>query len=76
MNPFETLNLAHSSTVDRVAEELRRALFEGELDPGTPLREVALADSLGVDAVFDIHAFVVEMCGRGFCHFVGRPEPR
>jgi len=36
------------STVDRVAEELRRALFDGELDPGTPLREVALASSLGV----------------------------
>ena len=38
----------HSSTVDRVVEELRRAVFEGELEAGTPLREVALADSLGV----------------------------
>ena len=28
--------------------DLRRALFDGELDPGTPLREVALAESLGV----------------------------
>lgn len=45
---FPTLNLTHSSTVDRVAEELRRAVFEGELESGTPLREVALADSLGV----------------------------
>ncbi|WP_246004247.1 GntR family transcriptional regulator [Nocardioides marmoriginsengisoli] len=36
------------STVDRVADELRRALFEGEIEPGTPLREVALATSLGV----------------------------
>jgi len=36
------------STLDRVAEELRRALFDGELEPGTPLREVALATSLGV----------------------------
>ena len=36
------------TTVDRAAEELRRSLFEGELQPGTPLREVALAESLGV----------------------------
>ncbi len=48
MNPFETLNLAHSSTVDRVAEELRRALFDGEVEAGTPLREVALAGAMGV----------------------------
>ena len=48
MNPFETLNLEHSSTVDRVAEELRRALFDGEVEPGTPLREVALAEAMGV----------------------------
>ncbi|MEZ5096558.1 MAG: GntR family transcriptional regulator [Nocardioides sp.] len=45
---FPTLSLTLSSTVDRVAEELRRAVFEGELESGTPLREVALADSLGV----------------------------
>jgi len=37
-----------SSTVDRVVAELRRAVFDGELESGTPLREVALADSLGV----------------------------
>ena len=29
-------------------QELRRAVFEGELESGTPLREVALAESLGV----------------------------
>ncbi len=45
---FGTLNLEHASTVDRVVEELRRAVFDGELEAGTPLREVALADSLGV----------------------------
>ena len=45
---FGTLRLEHSSTVDRIAQELRRAMFEGELESGTPLREVALADSLGV----------------------------
>src|SRR5680860_364815 len=47
-SPFEKLSLEHSSTVDRVAEELRRALFEGEVTPGTPLRENALADAMGV----------------------------
>jgi DNA-binding GntR family transcriptional regulator len=45
---FATLRVEHSSTVDRVAEELRRAVFEGELESGTALREVALAASLGV----------------------------
>jgi DNA-binding GntR family transcriptional regulator len=43
-----TVGLEHASTVDRVARELRRAVFEGELESGTPLREVALAESLGV----------------------------
>ena len=46
--PFGSLSLEHSSTVDRVADELRRAVFDGELESGTPLREVALAESLGV----------------------------
>ncbi|MFC4784608.1 GntR family transcriptional regulator [Nocardioides sp. MAHUQ-72] len=45
---FGTLSLEHSTTVDRAARELRRAVFDGELSSGTPLREVALADSLGV----------------------------
>ena len=47
-NPFAQLSLSALSTVDRVADELRRALFEGELGPGTPLREVAIAEALGV----------------------------
>jgi DNA-binding GntR family transcriptional regulator len=47
-DPYRSLSLEHSSTVDRVAEELRRALFEGELEAGTALREVALADAMGV----------------------------
>jgi DNA-binding GntR family transcriptional regulator len=46
--PFSTLHLELSTTVDRVAEELRRAVFDGELESGTALREVALAESLGV----------------------------
>jgi DNA-binding GntR family transcriptional regulator len=46
--PFSSLSLEPVTTVDRVVEELRRSLFEGELEPGIPLREVALADALGV----------------------------
>lgn len=45
---YPTLRLDHSSTVDKVAAELRRAIFDGELESGTPLREVALAESLQV----------------------------
>src|SRR3982751_6109877 len=45
---FGTLSVEHETTVDRVRGEVRRALFDGELQPGTPLREVALAESLGV----------------------------
>ena len=46
-DPFGSLTVELSSTVDRVVEELRRAVFEGDLESGTPLREVALAESLG-----------------------------
>ena len=45
---YETLHVEHVSTVERVTEELRRARFEGELAPGTPLREMALAEQIGV----------------------------
>jgi DNA-binding GntR family transcriptional regulator len=48
VNAFETLRLEHSSTVDRVAEEMRRALFDGEVEAGTPLREIALAEAMSV----------------------------
>jgi DNA-binding GntR family transcriptional regulator len=37
-----------SSTVDRVVDALRSALFAGDLEPGTPLREQPLAAALGV----------------------------
>ena len=45
---YDDLQLEHSSTVDRAAEEIRRALFAGQLAPGTPLREVALSEAMGV----------------------------
>lgn len=47
-DPFASLSLEHSSTVDRVAEELHRALFDGDIEPGTALRELALAEAMGV----------------------------
>lgn len=45
---YDHLQMEHSSTVDRAVDELRRALFAGELSPGTPLREVALSEAMGV----------------------------
>lgn len=36
------------SAVETTVDELRRSLFDGELAPGTPLREVALAGAHGV----------------------------
>jgi len=45
---FDHLSLERTSTVDRVVDELRRAVFDGEVESGTPLREIALAEQLGV----------------------------
>ncbi|WP_408897075.1 GntR family transcriptional regulator [Nocardioides sp. R1-1] len=47
-SPFSPLSAESASTVARVAAEVRRAIFEGELESGTPLREIALAEALGV----------------------------
>lgn len=57
--PFSSLHLELASTVDRVADELRRAIFDGELESGTALREVALAASLGVSRPTVREAFAV-----------------
>jgi DNA-binding GntR family transcriptional regulator len=46
--PLGSLQIEPASTVDRVAGDLRRAIFDGELESGTPLREVAIAANLGV----------------------------
>lgn len=45
---YDSLELEHSSTVERAAESLRHAMFAGDISPGTPLREVAIAEQLGV----------------------------
>jgi DNA-binding GntR family transcriptional regulator len=44
----DDLPFRHSSTVERAADQIRRAMFAGRLSPGTPLREVALSESMGV----------------------------
>src|SRR4051794_19870465 len=48
MTMYADLQLEHSSTVARAADEIRRAIFAGQLERGTPLREVALSEAMGV----------------------------
>ncbi len=45
---YDGLHVDRSSTVDRVVDALRSALFGGDFEPGTPLREQQLAAALGV----------------------------
>jgi DNA-binding GntR family transcriptional regulator len=45
---YDDLRLEHSSTVERVADEIRSALFDGRIEAGAPLREVALSTAMGV----------------------------
>lgn len=45
---YENLQLDQTSTVERAADEIRRAIFAGRLEPGTRLREVALSAAMGV----------------------------
>jgi DNA-binding GntR family transcriptional regulator len=40
--------IERSTTVDKVVAVLRQAMFDGDLSPGEPLREVSLSRSLGV----------------------------
>src|SRR5690606_22532862 len=47
--PMTSESSSHpASAVERVVDQLRRQVFAGDLAAGTPLREIALADSLGV----------------------------
>jgi DNA-binding GntR family transcriptional regulator len=45
---FAGLTIQKTSTADQVAGLLRERILRGELRPGTPLREVLLAGSIGV----------------------------
>ncbi len=42
------LQIKRSSTSEQVADAMRTMILRGELAPGTPLREVALAESIGI----------------------------
>ncbi len=46
--PFEGYQIRRTSTVDQVAGALRMRILRGELPPGTPLREISLAEAMGV----------------------------
>lgn len=45
---FSDLSLDRATTVERVADALRSAMFAGQLRPGAALREVELADEMGI----------------------------
>jgi DNA-binding GntR family transcriptional regulator len=42
------LEIKRSSTSEQVAEAMRSMILRGELTPGTPLKEVPLAESIGI----------------------------
>lgn len=44
----EGLQIRRSSTSEQVADAMRAMILRGELTPGTPLREVPLAESIGI----------------------------
>jgi len=48
VEPFDGYEIRRTSTVEQVADALRSRILRGELPPGTPLREMGLAESLGV----------------------------
>ena len=43
-----SLQIKRASTAEQVAEALREMILRGEIEQGQPLREVALAASIGV----------------------------
>lgn len=61
---YDSLELEHSSTVERAAESLRHAMFDGDIAPGTPLREVAIAEQLGV-ARSTVREALTQLTGEG-----------
>lgn len=48
MGLLPDLSIDRATTVQRVADALRSAMFAGDLRPGTPLREVELAEEMSV----------------------------
>ena len=47
-HPLDGFKIQRTSTVDQVADQLRALILHGDLAPGTPLREISLAESIGV----------------------------
>jgi DNA-binding GntR family transcriptional regulator len=45
---LDGLKIRRSSTSEQVADAMRAMILRGELAPGTPLREVPLAESIGI----------------------------
>jgi DNA-binding GntR family transcriptional regulator len=45
---LQGLQIKRSSTSEQVADAMRTMILRGELAPGTPLREVPLAESIGI----------------------------
>jgi DNA-binding GntR family transcriptional regulator len=48
MDPVENLTLRRTSTARQVADGLSDAIMRGEMAPGAPIRESAIAASLGI----------------------------
>src|SRR5882757_6107666 len=48
MNPVENLTLRRTSTAQQVADGLSDAIMRGEMAPGAPIKESAIAASLGI----------------------------
>lgn len=48
MNPVENLTLRRTSTAQQVADGLSDSIMRGEMAPGAPIRESAIAASLGI----------------------------
>jgi DNA-binding GntR family transcriptional regulator len=48
LDPISALRIERSSTAERIAAGLRSLITRGELPPGSPLREGALVQALGV----------------------------
>jgi DNA-binding GntR family transcriptional regulator len=47
-NAMDGLEIKRASAVDQVVEAVREKILCGELPPGTPLREVQMAESIGI----------------------------
>lgn len=48
VDPLDKLEIKRTSTAEQVADALRDVIVRGEFPPGTPLREVSMAASIGI----------------------------